>query len=248
LLLAYLILPKLWTHHERQPGLEGRAFVTLTAQGIAGDALNVGLVGSKAEVIKAFALAGWTPADAITLKTSLEITGSVLLHRRYPGAPVSNLFYDGRRQDLAFEKAVGGSAQRRHHIRLWLALDNGSERRPVWLASASFDRGVGFSHYTGQITHHIAPDIDRERDLVIGALARAGVLAQVYQVSGVGPTLDGRNGGGDWYFTDGEVLIGVIRTDAVAQSGAPDILQSPAPIELKTKIWVAVKSALNELR
>src|ERR1700682_2011447 len=67
-LLAYLVLPKLWAHHEHQPGLEGRPFVTLTAQGIPGDALNVGLVGSKSDVVKAFQLAGWYPADAINLK------------------------------------------------------------------------------------------------------------------------------------------------------------------------------------
>jgi hypothetical protein len=217
-LFAYLLLPKLWSHHERQPGLAGRPFVTRTAHGIPGDALNVGLVGSKAEVVKAFGLAGWYPADKITLKTSVEITSSVLLRRRYPGAPVSNLFYDGRRQDLAFEKLVGASARRRHHIRLWLTLDGGLEQRPVWLASTSFDRAVGFSHYTGQVTHHIAPDIDQERDLVIRELTRAGLLSQIYQVSGVSPTINGRNGGGDRYFTDGEIMVGVIRINAVAKS------------------------------
>jgi hypothetical protein len=244
-LLAYLVLPKLWTHHERQPGLEGRPFVTTTAQGIPGDALNVGLIGGKAELVKAFGLAGWYPADAITMRTSVEITGSVLLRQRYPTAPVSNLFYDRRRQDLAFEKPVGGSAHRRHHIRLWMALDNGVEHRPVWLGSASFDRAVGFSRYTGQVTHHIAPDIDQERDLVIRELTRAGVLTQIYQVSGVSPTINGRNGGGDRYFTDGEIMVGVIRVNAVAESGSPEVLSSPAPIELKTSIWSAVKGALD---
>ena len=28
----------------------------------------------------------------------------------------------------------------------------------------TFDRRVGLSHDTGQVTHHIAPDIDAERD------------------------------------------------------------------------------------
>ena len=34
----------------------------------------------------------------------------------------SNLYYDGRRQDHAFEKPVGDSADRRHHVRLWQVL------------------------------------------------------------------------------------------------------------------------------
>jgi LssY C-terminus len=246
-LLTYFVLPKLWSHYEHQPGLEGRPFVTTTAQGIPGDAMNVGLVGNKSEVIKAFILAGWNPADAITLRTSIEITGSVLLHRLYPRAPVSNLFYEGRRQVVAFEKSVGGSARRRHHIRLWMILENGLEQRPVWLGSASYDRAIGFSHYTGQITHHIAADIDAERDLVIQQLALAGVLSQVYQVSGVGPTINGRNGGGDRYFTDGEIAVGVIRQDAAPQSGRPEVLPSPAPTQLKTSIWSAVKGALKTL-
>ena len=129
--------------------------------------------------------------------------------------------YDGRQQDLAFEKPVGGSADERHHVRLWMTLEKGAEQRPVWLASATFDRGVGISRYTGQITHHIAPNIDAERDLVIAELSRAGVLMQIYQVSGIGPTINGRNGEGDRYFTDGEITVGVIRPQAMAEGGLP---------------------------
>ena len=110
--------------------------------------------------------AGWQPADPVTLRSRLEIAGSVLARRAYPTAPVSDLFYDGRRQDLAFEKPAGISPKERHHVRFWLALDQGDAGLPVWLGSATFDRSVGVSHYTGQVTHHIAPDIDAERDLL----------------------------------------------------------------------------------
>ena len=245
LLMAYVVLPALWTHYEHQPGLRGRPMTTVTGQGIPGDPLNVGLVGSKAEIVKALWRAGWYPADPITLRTSIEIAESVLLHRSYPDAPVSNLFYDGRQQDLAFEKPVGGSADARHHVRLWMI--QGFELRAVWLGSATFDRGVGISHYTGQITHHIAPDIDAERDFFVAELSRAGVLIQVYQVSGIGPTMSGRNGGGDRYFTDGEITVGVIRPDAVAQGGLPEVLPSPTPVELKNTVWSTVKNLLARL-
>ena len=62
-LVAYVALPRLWTHYEHEPGLEGRPMVTVTADGIPGDPLNVGLVGSKEEAIRALAAAGWYPAD-----------------------------------------------------------------------------------------------------------------------------------------------------------------------------------------
>ena len=247
LALAYLVLPALWSHYEHQPGLQGRPMKTVTAQGIPGGPLNIGLVGSRDDVVRAWGLAGWYPADPITLKTSLEIAESVLLHRQYTDAPVSNLFYDGRQQDLAFEKPVGGSADERHHVRLWMTLKNGAEQRPVWLGSATFDRGVGISRYTGQITHHIAPNIDAERDLVIAELSRAGVLMQIYQVSGIGPTINGRNGEGDRYFTDGEITVGVIRPQAMAEGGLPDRKPSPIAIELKNSIWSSFRNGLGGL-
>ena len=57
--------------------------VTRTAQDIPGDALNVGLAGSREDVVFAMHAAGWFPADPITLKTSVEIVGSVVLDRAY---------------------------------------------------------------------------------------------------------------------------------------------------------------------
>ena len=204
------MLPRLWTHYEHEPGLAGRPMVTVTADGIPGDPLNVGLVGTKEEAIRALAAAGWYPADAVTLKTSIEIAGSVIFDRPYRDAPVSPLFYDGRKQDFAFEKPVGKSADRRNHVRFWQTLERGAAGRPVFLGSATFDRGAGISHYTGEITHHIAPDIDAERDLLIADLAAAAMLTEIYQVTGIGPTLFGRNGGGDPYYTDGEITVGVL--------------------------------------
>ena len=56
--LAYLVLPSFWQHYEHQPGLRGRAVTTVTAQGIPGDPLNIGLVGSKTDVVGAWRLAG----------------------------------------------------------------------------------------------------------------------------------------------------------------------------------------------
>ena len=131
-----LVLPALWTHHEHQKGLAGLDMVTRTAQGIPGDPINVGLIGEQADIICAMHAAGWYPADPITLKSSIEIVGSVLLDRPYKDAPVSNLYYLGRREDLAFEKPIGASADRRNHVRYWKVLDEGQEKRPVWLGAA----------------------------------------------------------------------------------------------------------------
>src|SRR6267154_2055560 len=156
--------------------------VTSTAQGIPGGRINVGLIGTREDVVAAFHAAGWYPADPITLRTSLEIIGSVLFDRSFKQAPVSPLYFEGRREDLAFEKPEGVSADRRQHVRLWLVLQNGAQASPVWLGSASFDSGVTLSRDTGQITHRIAPNIDQERDRLIGDLDRAGIVTNIFQI------------------------------------------------------------------
>lgn len=209
--LAYFAAPEFWTLRDRHAGTASQEMVTRTPQGIAGDPINVGLVGTREEIMRAFARAHWDTADAVTLKTAVEIGESVLFDRPYPDAPVSQLLYDGRAQDLAFENPVGGSADQRHHVRLWQTPELSEDGRPLWLGAASFDRGVGVSHDTGAITHHIGPDIDAERDFLIQSLFDASALISTSETEGIGSTQNGLNGGGDPYFTDGKIAIGILK-------------------------------------
>jgi hypothetical protein len=245
--IAYLLLPAIWTHYEHQKGLAALPMVTRTKQGIPGDAINVGLIGNEKEVLCAMNAAKWYPADPVTFRSSIEIAGSVLLDRAYPDAPVSPLFYLGRREDLAFEKPAGKSADRRHHVRFWKVLDKGEEQRPVWLGAVTFDKGVGVSHFTGAITHHIDADIDAERDGLVKDIEDVGMATAKYQVTGVGPTLTGRNGGGDPYYTDGEVWILRLVPDCQKQTGPVAELPSPPATELKDQIWHAIEVSLPTL-
>jgi hypothetical protein len=244
LTLAYFILPAAWSHHEHQPKLTDAPMLTRTAQNIPGDPLNVGLAGSREDVVLAMHAAGWFPADPVTLKTSIEIAGSVVLDRPYHSAPVSPLYYQGRKQDLAYEKPSGKSADRRHHVRFWRVLDTGEEGRAVWLGSVTFDRGVGLSHYTGAITHHIAPDVDAERDHLIGDLVKAEMVEALYQVTGTGLTLNGRNGEFDLYYTDGEIHFARLVAEGKKTSAPPKLLASPAIVQLKDQLWAGAKNAL----
>ncbi len=243
--LAYLILPRLWSHHEHQPGLAHSPAVTVTPDGIPGDPLNVGLVGSAADVLAAMHAAGWYPADPITLRSSVQIVASVMLDRPDVQAPVSPLLYDGRKEDLAFEKPIGDSADRRNHVRFWKVLDKGEEGRPVWLGSATQDAGVELSRTTAQVTHHIAPDVDAERDLFIQSLIDAKMVGATYQVSGVGPTVNGRNGGGDRYYTDGEIHVAVLSEGAKPVEGPPKVEAEPSLVMLKDHVWAAVAVAVG---
>lgn len=244
-LAAYLALPLIWTHYEHQKGLAGLPMVTRTAQGIPGDPINVGVIGDRDDIRCAMKAAGWYPAAAISLRSSIGIAGSVVFRRPYRDAPVSNLYYLGRREDLAFEKPVGISADRRHHVRFWNVLQQGAENRPVWLGDATFDTSVGVSRYTGAITHHIAPDIDAERRQFAADLETAGMVTAKYQVTGVGPTIAGRNGGGDLYYTDGEVWILRLVERCAKTTGAVAELASPLATQIKDSLWRTINAAIN---
>ena len=243
-LLAYAILPPLWRHYEHQHGLAGLSMITQTRSGIPADPINVGLVGAKEDVLCAMNAAGWYPADPITLRSSIEIVGSVLLDRPYHDAPVSPLLFQNKREDLAFEKPESKSADRRDHVRLWKVLDHGDEGRAVWLGAVTYDRGVGFSHDDGRITHHISPDVDSERERLIDDLKDAKVVTTVYEVAGIGPTLAGRNGEGDPYFTDGEIKIAVLVEGCNTRNESVTVLANPPIVEIKNDAWGLIERLL----
>ena len=243
--LAYVALPMAWTHHERQPGLADKPMITRTAAGIPGDPMNIGLVGSQDDLLRAMQAAGWYRADPMTLHSSIQIVTSVLLNRADQTAPVSRLLYDGRRPDLMFELPEGRSARRRHHIRLWLAMPNGVENRPVWLGADTFDQGITLSHDTGQVTHRIAPDIDDERAFFTASLIHAGMVEATYQISGAGPTLTGRNGEGNLYRTDGEIQVLDLVPNGVARKTPPAVLDTPPLSQITDNVVHAAASALK---
>jgi LssY C-terminus len=235
--VSYLILPATWSRLEHEPGLSNRPMLTSTAQGIPGGPINVGLIGTREDVIRAFHAAGWYPADPITLRTSVEIIGSVLLDRPYKSAPVSPLFFEGRHEDLAFEKADGISADRRQHVRLWLVLASGADAEPVWLGAVTFDSGVTLSRDTGQVTHRIAPNIDEERSRLIGGLNNFHMVTAIYQMKGIGPTLNGRNGEGDPYHTDGEIWVARLVSAGKEADQPAEIRPAPALIQIKDAVF-----------
>lgn len=244
-LTAYVALPLAWRHFEHHPVMAEAPKISYTVDGIPGDPLNLALVGSQDEVVAAMLAAGWHPADPTTLRSSLHIAESVVLKRTYDTAPVSNLYVWNRKQDLAFELPVEENARQRHHVRYWRSSALGIGDRPLWIGAATFDRSVGISHLTGKITHHIASDIDAERDHVMATLTHAGQLSETFQVTGVGATLDGRNGGGDRYFTDGELTIGVISPGNQVRREPPKILANPAGIQAKNDAMARLRPLLK---
>jgi hypothetical protein len=217
--IAYLIAPRIWElYFHRHPDYAEVTRLTVTSDGHPGDPVNIALVGSETDLVRAMGAAGWFPADPITLRTSLRIAADSVLRRPDDDAPVSDLFLFGRRQDLAFEQPVGNNPRQRHHVRFWHwdQLDDG---RPVWFGAATYDERVGLSYTTGQVTHHIGPDVDAERDRIAAGLAQAGCARQTRWIDAFHRAREGRNGGGDPWRTDGRLEIVELGPCAPAAKG-----------------------------
>lgn len=196
----------------RYPALAEAGSRSFTLKGAAGDPLNLAFVGGEDDLLRLMAKAGWFPADPITFRSSLRITVDSLARRPYVDAPVSSLYVHGRKQDLAFEQPAANNPSKRHHVRFW-RLD--APGRTQWIAAATYDTSIGFSHVNGHVTHHIAADVDAERDKLLADLARAGGVT-ISWVDGFQPVRDGRNGGGDPFHTDGRLALVVLVPSAAA--------------------------------
>jgi hypothetical protein len=212
---AYLVAPILWKWYARRhPSFEDLPGVTYTADGIPADPINAALIGTKSEVVKIMHAAKWYPADPLTLRSSLKIAEASVLKREYNDAPVSSEFLFGRKQDLAFEQALGDNPRHRHHVRFWESDKHDADGRPVWIGAAIFDKRVGLSRTTGQITHETAPDVDAERDKLFDDLKSTGNLEDFFVIQGFHKVLKGRNGEGNPWYTDGSLYVGVITANS----------------------------------
>jgi hypothetical protein len=210
-IVSYGILPMLWERYEdRHPKFDDVPGITETGDKIPGDPLNVALIGSERDLKRAMIAAKWYPADPLTLKSCLEIAEATVLKRPYDEAPVSSLYLYGRKEDLAFEQPVGNDPRQRNHVRFWKTPHLAEDGRAEWIGSATYDKKVGLSDRTGQITHHIGEDIDVERDHLMETLQQAKMLTEQYAVDDFHKKRSGHYGEGDPWKTDGRLFVGVL--------------------------------------
>jgi hypothetical protein len=209
-LLAYLVLPRLHRILTRIYVPEyfiGRA---RTSDGLLGDPVNVALLGTESQVHEVMSRAGWTMADDLSLATGWRIVTSTLLRRSYLEAPVSPLLLFARKQDFAYQQEVDGSPGKRHHVRFWRSpagwkLPGG--RDAEWLAAGTYDRSVGLSLFTLQVTHKIDANTDAERDHVVASIGAANPAVAVDVIEDFSTGYHARNGGGDAIATDGNLPV-----------------------------------------
>jgi len=226
---AYVILPRAVRIGLKVLQYKRVPRYTITADGLPGDPVNLVLVGTLAQLRAAFTRADWTQADALTLRSSWRMVRCFLLNSPYPTAPFSTLYLFGRGQDIGFQKPIGDSPRKRHHIRFWaLSLTRAeatlgtadlwlkSHRPPdhervYWVGAGTRDTGFSLTQLTFQITHATDSDTNAERDFIIAELKNTNVIGDVnsYQAQAHFPASQVNH-----YVTDGHVVAASLLIEA----------------------------------
>jgi hypothetical protein len=177
-----------------------------------GDPLNLVIIGQLDDILLAFKIAGWDETEILNFSTGLKMAKAFLNGTEYRYAPVSNLYFEGRCHDVAFQK-TRDNIDERLHLRLWYTPMQ-FEKKPVWLGQVSRDIGVRMTkHAWNLMTHQIDADIDESREYVAADLAMAERIKYFGYMKGVGrktPEDPSYNLTGDPYYTDGMRLAVVI--------------------------------------
>lgn len=170
---------------------------SVTPDGFASDPLNIGVIGTRRELITAMQKSGWHVADRHNFRNVARFGLSILFEHPYANAPVSSLYLFGRKQDIAFEIPVPGSATERHHVRFWATTYDNEKNFSVrtihwqhrkahvfgdnllWVGAASLDVGLTLIRHNLQISHMIDPDTNKERELIVDQLEKAKLVEKV---------------------------------------------------------------------
>ena len=163
--------------------------------GRPGDPLNLIFVGTPADVRAALLAAGWT---AVPTALRSAFAAGVL--------PMNDYRLAGRRQNMNWEISVRPFAER-HHFRLWRTGIRDRDGRDVWWGSGNYDLSIRWI----DLSHRPDPDMDRERDFIVGTLAgspfaQTAALMRLPQI----PT-EGVNDKGYAYRTDGRAAVIALR-------------------------------------
>jgi len=162
---------------------------TETLSGLNQEPLSIMIIAKDDGRLKqAFQASGWYLADEVDFGSLARAIRSSVLHEDYPAAPMPPSFWENRVQDFAFELPSHEQPYRkRHHARFWKSHLRSEDGLVVYVGSASLDIGALWG-----ISHKIWPEIDKERDYLVQALLKTGMVADYRKVAFVDPVGGGR--------------------------------------------------------
>ncbi|NTV55089.1 MAG: phosphatase PAP2 family protein [Candidatus Moranbacteria bacterium] len=145
---------------------------------------------------------GWMRSDPVTVANMTTLAGASVMKTSYPRAPMTPSFWNTRVHDFGFQKQTSmKNVHARHHARFWKTPIRTEDGDTVYVGTASLDVGIKWI-----VTHRISPDIDTERETLLGDLVATGSVVSSEKFRFVDPVL-GKNFTGDPFFTDGETYV-----------------------------------------
>lgn len=168
----------------------------------SGDAINLVFLGPGRQIDSAFRRAGWVEAQSASIWALTREVTAAIASRPAVGAPVSTLYFEGRKEDLAYELA-GPNARIRHHVRIWL-LDS---LAGVWVGAGTKDVGLRVRPLRARATHRIDPNVDRERDVITSTLESVGCADLLDYIALPGADTVGHTVDGQRFVTDGRSAV-----------------------------------------
>ena len=197
-----------------------------------GDPVNFVLIGSDDDILGALTRQGWDPTHAFGAATAWSTFRAYISADNYRYAPISPLYFFGRRQDIAMQKARSTISQR-NHLRLWKA-PYSFEGKSVWVGQISRDIGIRLTINAPLfVTHAIEPDLDEARSYLIQDLLASDYLHAFGWLKGVGRATQDHprvNLTGDPYFTDGLRAVMVISSKSASEDEV-ELLDWDSPTE-----------------
>lgn len=177
----------------------------LDFRGRSTEPLNFILLGDQAQIQRAFAATSWYKAVPINGSNWAKAFLAGLRDTSYPDGPMTPYYIYTTPQDLSFQQeTTRKSFRQRHHVRFWRTNFELSDGTKLWLGMASYDKSLRLVNGFRFPYHHIDPDLDTERELIVkDLLSQGGKDAGRYTL---GKT-KGRNDHRDRYFTDGKIVV-----------------------------------------
>jgi len=177
-----------------------------------GDVVNILIVGSEEELVKAFTAASWVKVDISVESTVLEGLMDTLEKKDYLTMPMSKLYLFGRPQDFGFAHAEPVRVvMSRNHLRAWKSPYK-IGGRPLWCVAATHDIGFERDERNNGLTHQIDPAIDGEREYVNQTLSGTGLVSARGHVVPAHPVTEAKTATGGGFHSDGRILVLVLKT------------------------------------
>ncbi|MCA9338406.1 LssY C-terminal domain-containing protein [Candidatus Saccharibacteria bacterium] len=231
-LMAYLVIPNLMRLFHVFSKPDRIPLYASTGDGWPSDPVNIAIVTkNRKQLVTAFKKAGWHQSDPLTIRNGWREIVSIIFNTRYPAAPLSNLYLFDRPHDVGFALPTNnkGSARTRHHVRFWRLEEPIKQtrhgffhydfwhtkvrhalrlNREIWIGAATEDiRFIDVQWRTGQLTHGVSHEAEKERDFVIASLQNRKLVKRI-QSSEAGEEFRFRGQSfRTFYTTDGSIKI-----------------------------------------